>query len=182
MGTLFRTRGLRRYGLFGIMWEVTMRVVRNSRMDMESLHLNCEEFMRHHAAAQASDDVVMKLAQLNIIDTDHIDFFVFRRSHDEEVRLVSNLSKKPREMSWQSKLMYKWLMPAMKEVRYAIEQRSGQALDWGNETERNHMLHESAVPLAQLYEPLFQVDDTFVLQEYFCPQETFWAAKLFVFP
>ncbi|CAK9063882.1 unnamed protein product [Durusdinium trenchii] len=167
------------YGLFGIMWEVTMRVVRNSRMDMESLHLNCEEFMRHHAAAQASDDVVMKLAQLNIIDTDHIDFFVFRRSHDEEVRLVSNLSKKPREMSWQSKLMYKWLMPAMKEVRYAIEQRSGQALDWGNETERNHMLHESAVPLAQLYEPLFQVDDTFVLQEYFCPQEKFkdWIAR-----
>ena len=46
---------------------------------------------------------------------------------------------------------------------------------WGNETERNHMLHESAVPISQLYEPLFQMDDTFVLQEYFCPRSRFEA-------
>ena len=75
--------------------------------------------------------------------------------------------------------MYKWLMPIMKEVRYAIEKKSGTALDWGSETERNHMLHESAVPIAQLYEPLFQVDDTFLLQEYFCPCSQFksWISR-----
>lgn len=157
------------------MWEVTMRVEPNSRMDMEALHLKSEEFVRYHAAARNSEDVVMKLARLNILDTDCIDFFVFRRSHDKEIKLVSKLERKPREMSWQSKLMYKWLMPVMKEVRYAIEKRSGTALDWGNETERNHMLHESAVPIAQLYEPLFHMDDTFVLQEYFCPSCQFQA-------
>lgn len=150
-----------------------MRVDRNSRMDMEALHLNADEFVRYHAATRASEDVVMKLGRLNILETDNVDFFVFRRNHGEEIALVSNLDRKPREMSWQSKLMYKWLMPVMKEVRYAIEKRSGTALDWGNETERNHMLHESAVPISQLYEPLFQVDDTFVLQEYFCPCKQF---------
>ena len=162
-----------RYGLFGIIWEVTLHVVPNSRMDMEALHLKCEEFVRHYSADLDAEDVVMKLARLNILDTDQIDYFVFRRSQAANLPLVSNLDRKPREMSWQSKLMYKWLMPAMKEVRYAIEQRTGQALDWGNETERNSMLHESAAPLAQLYEPLFQVDDTFVLQEYFCPKSKF---------
>ena len=168
-----------RYGLFGIMWQVTMRVEPNSRMDMEALHLNADEFMRYHAAARASEDVVMKLARLNILETDNIDFFVFRRSHEKDVRLVSKLDRKPREMSWQSRLMYKWLMPIMKEVRYAIEKKSGTALDWGSETERNHMLHESAVPIAQLYEPLFQVDDTFLLQEYFCPCSQFksWISR-----
>ena len=133
-----------------------MRVDRNSRMDMEALHLRADEFPRYFAAAQASRDVVMKLARLNILDTNNIDFFVFRRSHDEQIKLVSKLETKPREMSWQSRLMYKWLMPIMKEVRYAIEKKSGTALDWGNETERNHMLHESAVPISQLYNHCFK--------------------------
>lgn len=177
-GDLFKL-ALGGYGLFGIMWQVTMRVEPNSRMDMEALHLNADEFMRYHAAARASEDVVMKLARLNILETDNIDFFVFRRSHEKDIRLVSKLDRKPREMSWQSRLMYKWLMPIMKEVRYAIEKKSGTALDWGSETERNHMLHESAVPIAQLYEPLFQVDDTFLLQEYFCPCSQFksWISR-----
>ena len=76
-----------------------MRVEPNSRMDMEALHLNADEFMRYHAAARASEDVVMKLARLNILETDNIDFFVFRRSHEKDIRLVSKLDRKPREMS-----------------------------------------------------------------------------------
>ena len=66
---------LSRYGLFGIMWEVTMRVERNSRMEMEALHLNQDEFMRIHEAS-AADDVVMKLARLNILETAPWSWFI----------------------------------------------------------------------------------------------------------
>lgn len=34
-------------------------------------------------------------------------------------------------------------------------------------------MYESAVPLARLYSPLIQIDDTFILQEYFVPQSNF---------
>ena len=73
--------------------------------------------------------------------------------------------------------MYKWALPVrkMKEVRYEVEESSGAALDWSDEegASRNALLFESARPMAQLYEPLFHSDDTFILQEYFVPQSRF---------
>jgi hypothetical protein len=61
-------------------------------------------------------------------------------------------------MSGVSRLMYKWLAPTTKELRFAVESRLGLALDWSNdENERNVMMYESAVPLAKLYQPLVKV-------------------------
>ena len=63
----------------------------------------------------------------------------------------------------------------MKEVRFAIEGLTGQAIDMADETgvTRSELLFESAVPLAKLYEPMFVSDDSFVLQEYFVPAARF---------
>ena len=66
-------------------------------------------------------------------------------------------------------------MPSLKEARYAVERSAGKAIDADPQTERNSLMHESAAPLAQLYSPLFLVDDTFVLHEYFCPYKKFGA-------
>ena len=46
--------------------------------------------------------------------------------------------------------------------------------------DRNALMFESAAPLAQLYSPLFAMDDTFVLQEYFVPAARYadWIAAV----
>lgn len=72
-----------------------------------------------------------------------------------------------------SRLLYKWLAPTLKEVRFFIERSLGSAFDWSQTNERNVLMYESAVPLARLYSPLILIDDTFILQEYFVPQPHF---------
>jgi hypothetical protein len=67
-------------------------------------------------------------------------------------------------------LLYKWLAGPLREARFALERTLGVALDWQGVSDRNEMLYESAAPLARLYSPLVEVDDTFVLQEYFVPR------------
>ena len=54
-----------------------------------------------------------------------------------------------------------------------MERARGQAIDWGDQNERNLLMYESATPLARLYSPFYEVDDTFVLQEFFVPKENF---------
>lgn len=54
-----------------------------------------------------------------------------------------------------------------------MEEATGQAVDWSDSSERNLLMFESAEPLARLYSPWYQVDDTFVLQEYFVPKSQF---------
>ncbi|CAE8659898.1 unnamed protein product [Polarella glacialis] len=168
------------YGLFGVIPEVTLKVNRNARLEMDSLNLNVDEFLRTYAFVQESEDVEIKLARLNILDLNSIDMYIFRRGHGAEQKTVSALDMNPREMTWKTRLMYKWIMPTMREARYAIEKKTGAALDWSDANERNVMMHESAEPLARLYEPLFRVDDTFVLQEFFVPRSGFkaWLARV----
>lgn len=59
-------------------------------------------------------------------------------------------------------------------MRFALERQLGGALDWSNDVlQRNLLLFESVDPLAVLFNPLLEVDDTFVLQEYFVPRRAF---------
>ena len=68
-----------------------------------------------------------------------------------------------------------------RRVRYAVESALGRpitglarAQDPVTGTfERNVLMYESAAPLAVLYNPyrLTAIDDTFVLQEFFCPHK-----------
>eukprot|EP00929_Paragymnodinium_shiwhaense_P054678 TRINITY_DN27413_c0_g1_i1.p1 TRINITY_DN27413_c0_g1~~TRINITY_DN27413_c0_g1_i1.p1 ORF type:complete len:1588 (+),score=423.13 TRINITY_DN27413_c0_g1_i1:99-4862(+) len=161
------------FGLFGVIVEVTMRVNTNCHLFCECLQVGVQEFVDMYQSAQEDEDVEIKLARLNIIDTDRIDFFVFRRAQRSDQRTVTVLTREPRVMSTTSRLMYKWLYPSLKEARYALEARTGVAIDWSGADERNLLMYESAEPLAMLYEPLWRVDDTFILQEYFVPRSNF---------
>jgi SAM-dependent methyltransferase len=91
---------------------------------------------------------------------------------------VSPLPRFPREMSKKTQVLYKWVMPSAAEIRYAVEKGMGRAIDWSDANERNVLMFESAIPLAKMYSPLYQVDDTFCLQEYFVPDVEFknWVA------
>jgi SAM-dependent methyltransferase len=86
------------------------------------------------------------------------------------MRTISSLSAAPHTMPLQTQVLYKWILPQLKEARYALERATGRAVDIDATSERNTLMYESAEPLARLYSPLFLMDDTFVLQEFFVPK------------
>ena len=180
------------YGLFGVITEVVLKVVDNVQLELDSLQLpisaNSSEFVRIYdncrdAVTDDNEDqagaeptmgkLEIKLARLNTINLESASLYVLKRSSPSPT--VSNLPSKPREMSKTSRLLYKWALPLFKEARYSKEESSGKALDWSKDDAltRNQLLFESAVPLARMYSPLLKRDDTFVLQEFFCPHHRF---------
>ena len=192
------------YGLFGVMTEVVLKVENNVQLELDTMQLNVQpsepcmdeklspsEFVRIYdncrnrnrktstSDTTTNDDdtalgvVEIKLARLNTINLRKASFYVFRRSSSSPV--VSDLPSKPRKLSPISRLLYKWAMPLLKDLRYTTEERTGKALDWNQDDgcTKNTLLFESAIPLTRLYSPLFAKDDTFVLQEFFCPHDKF---------
>jgi len=180
------------YGLFGVITEVVLKVVDNVQLELDSLQLpisaDTSEFVRIYdncrgAVTDDSEDqdgaeptigkLEIKLARLNTINLESASLYVLKRS--SPLPTVSNLPSKPREMSMTSRLLYKWALPLFKEARYRKEESSGKALDWSRDDAltRNQLLFESAIPLARMYSPLLKRDDTFVLQEFFCPHHRF---------
>jgi len=144
-----------------------MKVNPNVHLQLDLLRLTPKEFPRIYERILASDpdsggDIDLKLARLDITTLDSIELYVLRRAN--ETPTVSALSLKPREMSLASRLIYKWLAPTLQELRFTVERALGAAFDWSAPTDRNSMMFESAVPLAKLYSPLLQIDDTFILQ------------------
>ena len=163
------------YGMFGVFAEITMLVNNNVHLSMDMIQMDTKDFTRYYqtALADPADDIEIKLARMDVTNLDNCQLFIFRRDGPAGMRTVSKLGSGPREMSVQQQLLYKWIMPSFKEVRSAVEQSSGKAVDWSDENERNLLMYESAVPLARMYSPLYRVDDTFVLQEFFVPAAGF---------
>jgi FAD/FMN-containing dehydrogenase/SAM-dependent methyltransferase len=167
---LFRC-GLGGYGLFGIIFDVTLKTNDNVRLFMDTMMVPLPDLPHIYQGLATADDIEVKLARINITNFDLGEIYVFRR--DCPTPTVSNLGIKPLEMSNTSRLLYKWFAGPLREVRFAVEQQLGVALDWSEVVDRNLLLFESAEPLARLYSPLLLVDDTFILQEYFVPKENF---------
>lgn len=159
------------YGLFGVIYDVTLKVSDNTMLAMDNTTVLVSEFPAIYDAVLLQDDVEMKLARIDTTTFETIDLFVFTRDCDTPT--VSGLPVKPKEMSTFSAFIYKWMAAPLREVRFAMERSLGMALDWSGVSNRNEMLYESAAPLARLYSPLVLVDDTFVLQEYFIPKAHF---------
>ena len=67
--------------------------------------------------------VEIKLARLNILDLDMASFYVFRKGYTGAT--ISTLPLKPRGLTPWKRILYKWMMPAGKELRYALESQSG---------------------------------------------------------
>ena len=158
------------YGLFGIIYEVVMKVDSNHHLSMDMLDCDLASFPQLFDAVVKDPQVDIKLARLDVTNLDKLTIFVFRNACVSNVRTVSALPTKPREMTTKTRLMYKWLAPSMQQVRGIIESVSGSAVDWVDANERNLLMYESAQPLVDLYSPILDIDDTFVLQEYFVPK------------
>jgi len=165
------------YGLFGIIYDVVLKTNPNVRLFMDTMMVPLQELPHIYTGLEAADDIEVKLARINITNFDLAEVYIFRRFCPTPT--VSNLGTKPLEMSNTSRLLYKWFAGPLREVRFAVEQQLGVALDWNEVVDRNLLLFESAEPLARLYSPLLLVDDTFILQEYFVPKENFasWTSE-----
>jgi hypothetical protein len=132
-----------------------MKVNLNTQLELDLLHVSTKEFPTLFESLITDEDVDIKLARLNITNLEDVDLYVFLRSSN--IKTISALPLKPREMSATSRLIYKWLAPTLQELRFTMEKAMGIAFDWSNTSDRNLMMFESAVPLAQLYSPILKV-------------------------
>jgi FAD/FMN-containing dehydrogenase len=161
------------YGLFGFICEVTMKVVPNVKISMESVKLESEEFPMYYQRVLEDPSVEVKLARIDITRPQDIFLFIFRKDGDQ--RTVSDLDSEARVMKQMTQFLYKWAMPLriIQRFRYFVETYASKPLDWSGENDRNLLMYESAAPLARLYKGIVSLDHTFVLQEYFIPHDNF---------
>jgi FAD/FMN-containing dehydrogenase len=184
------------YGLFGVISEVVLRTVPNTKLSLEMLRLEDDEFLQFYThfldtSESCNDDddddelerdpsvscVGVKIARMDLSGRD-MQLFVFRTTSDLPV--VSDLAPHPTELSHIGKVIYKWIAPhrATRWFRSWFEKSFHRPVDWRPVGDRNGLMYESAKPLSSLYNgfgTLFRVDDTFFLQEYFVPPRNFAA-------
>ena len=164
------------YGMFGVMVEVELKVQDNAHLWMELIECTTEEFPLMYGSLLEDKSVDIKLGRIDTVKGESCQLFVFKKTRSREgVRTVSSVPLEPREMSATSQLLYKWLLPAGKNLRSTLENLTGQALDWSDANERNLLIYESCLPLAKMFTPLHTIDHTFVLQEFFVPKGRFTA-------
>ena len=163
------------YGMFGVIVEVEMSVVPNVHLWSEMIDCSLDEFPIIYGNLLNSEDVNIKLGRIDTVSGERCQIFVFRTQSEEGVSTVSNLPLEPREMTRTSQVMYKWILPGGKMIRSMLENAAHKALDWSEENERNQLIFESCEPLARLYSPFHELEDTFVLQEFFIPKREFLA-------
>ena len=161
--------------MFGVIVEVEMSVVPNVHLWSEMIDCSLDEFPIIYGNLLNSEDVNIKLGRIDTVSGERCQIFVFRTQSEEEVSTVSNLPLEPRKMTRTSQVMYKWILPGGKMIRSMLENAAHKALDWSEENERNQLIFESCEPLARLYSPFHELEDTFVLQEFFIPKREFLA-------
>ena len=167
------------YGLFGIVTSARIKTSANQTLTSEFIGTTIDDFPSVYAGILADPCIDIKLCRLDITSADSISIYTFRPSSNHGISTVSPIGLLAREPSAAYRLIYKWAAPALKELRFAVEKGSGSASDWSECCDRNSLLFESARPLAELSSPLIDVDDTFILQEFFVPAPAFvkWMEK-----
>ena len=159
------------YGLFGIITEMTLKVVPNVGLKMESKNLKIDKFIEEFKKVVKDPFVNIKLGRLDTVLFNNVTLYQFEQNGLSEI--ISKLAKTPNELTKSSQLIYKWLLPTKKgqQIRQLIEKVCGKPADWSEKNERNELLYETSVPLAKLYNPIIELDRTHVLQEYFISPE-----------
>lgn len=162
------------YGLFGVITGCVLHLVPNVKLSLLSTTFaNDEAFFDHYINTVLNDKAVnVKIARVDLLsNTTPTRLLVFRPKPG--CPTVSDIGFKAREMGLFSKFYYKWISCTElgRQIRRLLEKFSRTPIDWNMAmaVERNLLLFESARPLSNLYTWIINVDDTFILQEYFLP-------------
>ena len=160
------------YGLFGVICEVTLKVVPNENIKLEKVNLTKENFVSVYNSYMDDNEINIKFARIDITNMNDIFLYCYRSTNEA---IKSKLNKDPNQMSYLKQIMYKWIYQneSIKKIRYQIEKTSDKPIDQNNNSSRNEILYESADPLAKLYSPFIELDKTHILQEYFIPNDKF---------
>lgn len=142
------------YGLFAVIVSATLLTSPNHTLTPSSLQLKIPggEFHRVYQSVLSDPNVCVKIARLNILDgLQTAQLILFTKASPTPSSSI-NLGLTPRGMNIKTQLLYKWAMPALRELRYSVEKTTGQAIDMtgGQSLTRNELLFESAVPLAKV--------------------------------
>lgn len=157
------------YGLFGIVTEVTLKVVPNSKLKMKTDNLSPTDFAQNYLSLVGDPWIGIKLGRININNWKNLTLFSFEKINIENY--VSHVEMNARSMSKIMQLGYKWISDTSigKNIRFGIERFTGKPLDWSMTCDTNGSLYESAIPMANLWSPIFDLNKTHILQEYFIP-------------
>ena len=143
------------YGLFGVVTELTLRAVPNVKVALEMTVLRVPEF-RERYERELDDvegaDCVVKIARIDITTGDSLQLFVFRHATPTlsgvessamfagagggaappPTPTISTLADHPNEMSFASRLLYKWVMPrrSLMALRFSREARTLRPIDF----------------------------------------------------
>jgi hypothetical protein len=161
------------YGLFGIIISVKLKIVNNTKLYMNSLNTNIQNFAPIYDSFINNKRINIKIARVNISNMEDINLYVFTKSNGLQP-VVSPINEMPKEMSKMSQSIYKWMLPnqSVQKIRFNLETLIGKPLDFiSNSTSRNEFLYETAKPLATLYSPFVDLNKTHILQEYFVPDD-----------
>lgn len=160
------------YGLFGVICEITLKIVSNENIKLEKVNLTKENFVSIYNSYLDDNEINIKFARIDITNMNDIFLYCYRSTKE---KIKSKLDKDPNKMSYLKQIMYKWIYQNenIKKIRYQIEKTFDKPLDQNNNSSRNEILYESADPLAKLYSPLIELDKTHILQEYFIPNNKF---------
>lgn len=178
------------YGLFAVIVSVRLKVVKNCALDFEFKRLNRVNFHRKYQKCLARTDVEIKFARIDISNFHDITISIFSRvpiqnqnGHRDEIVISKPGSVRKKDSAFE-KLAYKWIVPTpgFQKIRFKTESRTGKPLDLkkpqqgpDNERssyERNSILYESADQISTLYSPIFQMNATHILQEFFVPAKS----------
>lgn len=169
------------YGLFGVILEVMLKIVPNTKLRLiYNKYENISTFYDEYMKTINTPNIDVKLARLNILNFNEIQFFKFVET---KKYIVSKLDYNPNEMSILSKILYKWILSTKigKKLRYMIEDANQKPIDANIDTERNSFLYDSADSLAILYNPLIDTNETHILQEFFVPNDKIKFQKWMIF-
>ena len=79
-----------------------------------------------------SSNVAVKLARVDITNSEDCQLFVLTKDVNIDSQIVSKLPLETRKMSLFNQLVYKWLLPSTKSLRYIIEKSSYESKSPGH--------------------------------------------------
>jgi SAM-dependent methyltransferase len=138
------------------------------------LFFQSDQFPTYYEDFLDDPTIEIKIARVDLIHPDNILMFIFRQE-SATTGTVADLSDEARVMHPRQHLVYTYLAQhrLFRRIRFALEKFFARPLDLSFSTDRNTTMYESAKPMARLYQPLTFYNDTFILQEYFIPKQSF---------